>query len=58
MELGPKVTDAHTWRHDGHLPFDPVPASQPQELVKPEETAVLGAKAMGRERGYGLAVVL
>ena len=57
MELGPKVTDAHTWRHDGHLSLDPVPASQPQELVKPEETAVLGAKAMGRERGYGLAVV-
>lgn len=57
MELGPKVTDAYTWRHDGHLSLDPVPASQPQELVKSEAAAVLGAKAMGRERGYGLVVV-
>lgn len=57
MELGPKVTDAHTWKHDGHLSLDPVPASQPQGLLKSEEAAVLAAKAMGKERGYGLAVV-
>ena len=39
------------------MSLDPVPASQPQELVKSEAAAVLGAKAMGRERGYGLVVV-